>query len=80
MVIMSVLKGMLQIKNYAQRSESTIITWILNYGFPAVKMPESSIWESDTDLIDEWRKGQINGNKEEVKRPAIGRVVKRGKR
>jgi len=76
---MTVLKGMLQIKNYAQRSESTILTWVKNYGFPATKLPESSIWESDTDLVDEWRKNQINGSKDEVKRPDIKKAVKRGK-
>lgn len=47
--------------HYCNRSESTILIWIRTLDFPAVKITGS--WESDTDLIDEWRKNLINGKK-----------------
>ena len=52
------LPGMKEITRYCNRSESTILKWIRGFGFPAVKILGS--WESDTDLIDEWRKNQIS--------------------
>ena len=63
---MSDLKGMQEIAEYARRSESTIMIWIRDMGFPATKVTGS--WMSDTDLIDDWRKSLIaeNGGK---KRP-----------
>jgi len=78
---MTHLKGMLQIKNYAQRSESTVLTWIKSYRFPAVKLPESSIWEAYTEHIDEWRENQVkDAVGKDVKRPDVKTAVKRGRR
>ena len=80
MVIMSHLKGSLQICKYTNRSPATIFGrngWVKSLNFPA-KMISDGIWESDTDLIDEWRKDQIL-NGDTVARPALKKVVKRGK-
>lgn len=51
------LQGMKAICDYTNRSESTILIWIRTLAFPAIKITGS--WESDSDLIDEWRKSQI---------------------
>ena len=75
MVIMAVLKGMLAITKYAQRSESTIISWINQLDFPAKKI-SGAIWESDTELITEWRKKQIQTAT--VKAPAAKIKRKKG--
>ena len=48
---------MKEIARYVSRSESTILKWIRCYGFPACKVTGS--WESDTEMIDEWRQKQI---------------------
>lgn len=72
------LKGMLEIRKYANRSEATIISWIYTEGFPAKKLPGSAIWESDTDLIDAWRKRLLEALPvEEIKRPEMRQMVKR---
>lgn len=61
---MSQLSGMKQICEYIRRSECTVLSLVRTEGFPAKKI--GGIWESDTELIDEWRKGNIvngiNGN------------------
>jgi hypothetical protein len=54
------LSGMKEIVGYAKRSESTIMIWIRDMGFPATKVTGS--WMSDTDLIDDWRKSLISEN------------------
>lgn len=46
-----------EIGDYVRRSSVTILDWIRNMGFPATKI--GGIWESDTALIDEWRRDQI---------------------
>ena len=51
------LSGMKNICQYCNRSESTILMWIRALEFPAAKF--SGSWESDTDLIDSWRKEKI---------------------
>lgn len=58
---MAHLKGMLEISNYARRSESTILQWIRDLGFPAKKIT-CGVWESDTDLIDRWRLQQFEND------------------
>jgi hypothetical protein len=45
--------------DYVKRSESTVLDWIRNWNFPAQKI--GGIWESDRELIDQWRKEQIGG-------------------
>lgn len=67
---MPCLPGMKSIAQYCNRSESTILLWIRTIGFPATKF--SGSWESDTELIDEWRKKII---KNDVKK----RIVKHKK-
>ena len=81
---MAHLKGMREICEYARRTESTIIGWARDQGFPAKKLPGSQIWESDTDLIDEWRRGKlqeaappIEEIRQEVTRPDIKRKTSR---
>lgn len=56
---MATLSGMKEICNYVRRSEATVLDWIKNMDFPAKKL--SGIWESDRELIDDWRRNQING-------------------
>ena len=69
---MSGLQGMKEICDYAKRSESTILIWIRTLGFPATKITGS--WESDTDLVDKWRKSQIeNGSGNGAKKRAVNR-------
>jgi len=51
------LSGMKEICNHLNRSEPTVLTLIRDYAFPAKKV--LGVWESDTDLIDSWRKEQI---------------------
>lgn len=82
---MAGLSGMKQITDHCNRSESTILKWIRELGFPAVKLRDST-WESDTELIAEWRRGQIraattaNGSgKENGPLPARGKM-KNGRR
>ncbi|MBI9092916.1 MAG: hypothetical protein JEZ12_27180 [Desulfobacterium sp.] len=55
---MSGLTGMKDICNYMSRSESTVLMLIRDCDLPACKIG-GGIWESDTELIDDWRKGQI---------------------
>jgi hypothetical protein len=57
---MSALPGMKEITRYCNRSESTILKWIRILDFPAAKFVGG--WESDTELVDEWRKGLIRKN------------------
>lgn len=51
------LTGMKRIRGYVGRSEATVIDWVRTRGFPAKKI--NGVWESDTLLIDEWRRAQI---------------------
>jgi hypothetical protein len=51
------LSGMDEIGEYVRRSPVTVLDWIRNMGFPASKI--GGIWESDTFLIDKWRRKQI---------------------
>lgn len=54
---MAGLPGMKDICKFCNRSPATILIWIRDRAFPAVKIGGS--WESDTELIDDWRKQQI---------------------
>lgn len=56
---MSALVGMKAICGYMGRSESTMLGIIRDLDFPAKKI--YGIWESDTELVDQWRVGQISG-------------------
>jgi hypothetical protein len=47
-----------QITDFFKYSEVTILKLVREQGFPARKIT-GGIWESDTELIDEWRKDQI---------------------
>jgi hypothetical protein len=62
------LSGMKAIQDFCRSiglpsAESTVINFILSEDFPAKKL--GGIWESDKDLIVEWRKKRLtvsNGN------------------
>ena len=54
---MASLSGMKAICQYMNRSEPTILKLIREEGFPAKKICGG--WESDTDLIDRWRRKKI---------------------
>jgi len=49
--------GRNEIQAYVRRSWQTIAAWIDAEGFPARKI--SGVWESDTDLVDPWRRKKI---------------------
>lgn len=72
---MSHLKGMKEICKYTGRSESTIIKLAREAGFPAAKIHTLCIWESTTELIDEWNQKiiqqSIRAEVKEVSRPAV---------
>ena len=51
------LSGMKEITSYVGRSESTVLEWVRKLGFPAKKI--GGQWESDRNLIEEWRLNQI---------------------
>ena len=68
---MSALSGMKEICDYIHRSEATVLEWIRTSGLPATKL--GGIWESDSDLIDQWKKelimhGSNHGQKRAVNR------------
>ncbi len=52
---MAALSGMKEITSYCRRSEATVLKWIRECDFPAEKIGGVG-WESDTEVIDEWRK------------------------
>ena len=53
------LVGMVAIREYLDRSESTTLRLVREEGLPAAKI--GGIWESRTDPIDEWRQRRIAG-------------------
>jgi hypothetical protein len=54
---MTALSGMKEICNHFGRSESTVLILIRDADFPATKI--GGVWESDTELVAEWRKERI---------------------
>jgi excisionase family DNA binding protein len=46
---------------YVNRSEVTVLKWIRELRFPSTKIG-GGIWESDTELIDRWRRQQIEAD------------------
>ncbi len=62
---MSALSGMKEIATYCNRSEATILKWIRECGFPAEKIGGVG-WESDTEVIGEWRKERLRGRLKNV--------------
>ena len=54
---MARLQGMQQICDHYGKSESTMMMLIQSEDFPAVKI--GGQWESDTEVIEEWRKERI---------------------
>ncbi|EFK08945.1 conserved hypothetical protein [delta proteobacterium NaphS2] len=55
---MSKLDGMNEITTYYGFSEPVVLALIRHRGFPAVKL-SGGMWQSDTGLIDKWRRQQI---------------------
>ena len=52
---MAILSGMKEIGGYLRRSEATVTKMMKQHpNFPAEKL--GGIWESDTDLIDNWKR------------------------
>ena len=58
------LSGMEEIAQYTRRSKATVLDWIKNAGFPAAKL--GHVWESDKDMIDQWKKERIAMSKSNV--------------
>lgn len=56
---MAALTGMKAICTHMNRSEATMLALIREYDFPARKL--RGIWETDTELVDEWRKEFVRG-------------------
>ena len=52
-----ILTGRKQIQMFVGRAWEVILKWKRRDGFPMQKL--DGVWESDTTLILEWRKGQI---------------------
>ena len=61
---MAALTGMAEIAAYMRRSEATVLTWIRTLDFPARKI--GGMWESDTELADQWRIKQVLENKKDT--------------
>jgi hypothetical protein len=55
---MAALIGMKEICNYVKKSEATVLYMIRVWGMPARKIT-GWVWESDTELIDNWRRALI---------------------
>ena len=55
-----IISGKKNICNFLGRSWDTVERWIREREFPARKI--DGIWESDSELITEWRRSQINGH------------------
>jgi hypothetical protein len=61
------LVGMTEISAYLRRSDKTTLDLIRGEGLPARKV--GGIWESDTLLIDDWRRKRIvMGERDEDRR------------
>ncbi len=72
------LSGMKEICNYINRHEDTVLSLIRDEDLPAVKIRGS--WESDTDLIDNWRRDLIsnrNNDEEKVRSKALSKKEKK---
>ena len=54
-----ILTGRKQIQGFVGRAWEIIMRWVRDDGFPAKKI--DGIWESDADLILEWRRKKIKG-------------------
>ena len=52
-----ILTGSKEIQEFVGRSWAVIYKWTKERDFPARKI--DGVWESDTELIMEWRKKQI---------------------
>ena len=66
------LNGMKEICSFAGYSESTILGWIRDLGFPAKKL--GGVWISDGHEIAEWRKAYLRNEIDEyIRRRANGR-------
>jgi hypothetical protein len=64
------LYGMKAIRGFYPFSESTVLRDIRDKDFPAWK--KDGIWISDTELIDDWRKGKVRAAPLEVNKKGKG--------
>ena len=55
---MAKLDGMKSICDYEKRSEATMLKLIREEDYPAKKI--GGIWQSDTGVIEKWRKERIS--------------------
>jgi len=62
---MTALRGREEIEKAAGRSWPIVLRLIKNHGFPATRL--GGIWESDTELIAEWKRKYIVKNLSTVK-------------
>jgi hypothetical protein len=53
------LDGMKEICAHVRRSESTVLSWIRDLGFPAKKV--GGAWVSTTDRVDRWWEQMLDG-------------------
>lgn len=53
----TILVGKKSICSFVERSWPTVYAWIRTKRFPARKI--DGVWESDTELIINWRRNQI---------------------
>lgn len=65
------LQGMKEIAAYVNRSHATVLRWIREMAFPAAKL-DGSTWEADRELVDQWRKSQLEAIVGKPQAPAPG--------
>ena len=68
--MVTALTGMKTICDYVNRSEVTVLKWIRELRFPSSKIG-GGIWESDTELIDRWRRQQIEADMRSTEEPRL---------
>ena len=73
---MGILVGMKEICGYVKKSEATVLDMIRAQGMPARKI-SGWVWESDTDLIDQWRRDLIIAGSDDPAPPPPAKKPKR---
>jgi hypothetical protein len=75
---MTELVGMKEICGHMKRSETTVLSLHRDMDFPMRKI--GGVWESDTELIAEWRRGLIkNGQTAENIQAIVPKRSSRGR-
>ena len=68
---MATLKGMKAICTHMNRSDATVLGWIRDLGFPAVKV--GLIYEADTEAIRKWKVEHFSPAKKKAREGSPGR-------